>query len=412
LTSRTIILGAGIAGVAAAHILATKYEDVDVTLVDGRLPLSFTTSCSGENFRSFWPHKSMEGLVTRSLDLMNQIREPLREPFHLEYSGYRFVSLREEPLSPDTTAQLTRLTEPDSIHEQYPYLSPVVRQVVQLEQAGSLDVHGLGQQLLKEALEKGVRLMQAHVAKVERTKEGFSCHLQSGEELSCQRLVLASGPFIGQHCKQLGLTLPVENFLQQKVVLPDPLGIIPRDMPFTILADPQHLDWTVDEKQLLVNDPTCSWLLQEFPAGLHIKPESRNQIKLGWAFNRRTSVPNWDPPSDPEFASIVLRGASRFIPGLAQYLRELPTPVFSYSGYYNRTRENWPVVGPVGPDGLFVIGGLSGFGTMSACGVGELCADWIHGTPNPSYARHFHPDRYNFEDIAAEIARLDSDGQL
>mgnify|MGYP001549895434 CR=1 FL=1 len=41
--------------------------------------------------------------------------------------------------------------------------------------------------------------------------------------------------------------------------------------------------------------------------------------------------------------------------------------------------------------GAFIVGALSGFGTMAACAAGELCADSIAGVAQQSYANLFLP---------------------
>ena len=82
------------------------------------------------------------------------------------------------------------------------------------------------------------------------------------------------------------------------------------------------------------------------------------------------------------------------------------------AGYYSRTPENWPLIGPLQVEGVFSVAALSGFGTMTACAAGELCAAWITDAPLPGYAHYFHPDRYSDPDIMTEISQLGSDGQL
>ena len=160
----------------------------------------------------------------------------------------------------------------------------------------------------------------------------------------------------------LGVSLDVENILQQKIVMPDPLGAVPRDMPFTIFADPQKLQWTDEEAELLGSDPEFADLLEEFPAGVHIKPEGQSQARLGWAFNREKQAPRWDPMADDRFPEIVVRGASRFIPALGAYLDDVPGPIHHYAGYYTRTPENLPLIGPLGVDNAFVVSALAGYG--------------------------------------------------
>ncbi len=183
-------------------------------------------------------------------------------------------------------------------------------------------------------------------------------------------------------------------------------------MPFTIFADPQTLNWNEEEKELICENPEYSWLLEEFPAGLHIKPEGIGNIKLGWAYNREPEAPKWETSDDFDFPNITLRGASRFIPALAPYVDEPPTPIIQFSGYYTRTPENLPLIGPLEPPGLFTVSALSGYGTMAACSAGELCADWVMGGDLPEYARYFHPDRYSDADLMAEINKIENDGQL
>ncbi len=81
------------------------------------------------------------------------------------------------------------------------------------------------------------------------------------------------------------------------------------------------------------------------------------------------------------------------VPGLAAYLDHAPKPDID-GGYYMKTPENRPLVGPLPVEGAYVIGGLSGYGLMAACGVGELLAAHVTGAQLPEYARAFCPDRY------------------
>jgi len=210
----------------------------------------------------------------------------------------------------------------------------------------------------------------------------------------------------------LGMELPVENILQQKFMVPDPNKIIPTDMPFTIYADSQYLDWSEEERAFFAADKKYEWLLNEFPGGLHIKPES-GKIKLGWAFNTLAAQPVWESTTLELFPQVVLKGASRFIPQLADYQNNIPSPIVQYAGYYNRTKENFPLIGPTKMSDVLLVGALAGFGTMSACAAGELCSKYIlNETELPDYARFFHPLRYEDGELMDEINHSMSDGQL
>ena len=80
-------------------------------------------------------------------------------------------------------------------------------------------------------------------------------------------------------------------------------------------------------------------------------------------------------------------------PGMAPYVAAKSRGVTD-GGYYCKTPENRPLVGPLPIDGAFVTGALSGFGLMSAHGAGELVAAHVVGGALPDYAQWFLPSRY------------------
>jgi len=430
--AQIVICGAGIAGVATAYYLAVKRQQKNIVLVDRVQPLSFTTSKSGENIRDYWPQPCMAALSDCSIELMEELAAESGDVFSLRFSGYDFVS--ESPgkeifpsghlrgvngrtgSGPDDRQKPVRTSDREAIRRAFPWLSDSIAQLVHIPRAGAADVYALGSLLLEHARRAGVTLTRAVVSAIHQLDfGGFELQLERNgdiEQLHTRKLVLAAGPFTSELAGMLGIELPIENFLQRKIVIRDPLGIVPRDMPFTVFADPQRLKWTDEEREFIAADPDYLWLLDEFPAGLHIKPESRDQIKLGWAYNRLPEKPRWETEDDFDFPNVVMRGASRFIPALQSYLEEMPIPVVQIAGYYSRTPENWPLIGPLQLEGAYAVAALSGFGTMTACAAGELCSAWITNDPRPGYARYFHPDRYSDPDITSEISRIESDGQL
>ncbi|MFV1961734.1 MAG: FAD-dependent oxidoreductase, partial [Acidimicrobiia bacterium] len=81
-------------------------------------------------------------------------------------------------------------------------------------------------------------------------------------------------------------------------------------------------------------------------------------------------------------------------------------------GYYTKTRENRPLIGPCGPEGFHVVAGLSGFGVMVAAGAGDLLASHVTGRSLPNYAESFLLSRYDDSRYMAEIQALEDSGQL
>jgi glycine/D-amino acid oxidase-like deaminating enzyme len=64
-------------------------------------------------------------------------------------------------------------------------------------------------------------------------------------------------------------------------------------------------------------------------------------------------------------------------------------------GYYCKTAENRPLVGPLPVAGAYVVGALSGMGLMSAHGCGELLSLHVAEQKLPEYAQWFLPSRYD-----------------
>lgn len=78
-----------------------------------------------------------------------------------------------------------------------------------------------------------------------------------------------------------------------------------------------------------------------------------------------------------------------------------------YGGFYTMTKENWPLIGPMGPEGAFMNCAQSGFGTMAACAAGELCAAWMTGGDKPAYADGFSLNRYSQPELMAQLIELE-----
>jgi glycine/D-amino acid oxidase-like deaminating enzyme len=83
-----------------------------------------------------------------------------------------------------------------------------------------------------------------------------------------------------------------------------------------------------------------------------------------------------------------------------------------YGGYYPMTDENWPLIGPMGGEGAFVVGALSGFGTMAACAAGQISAAWIAGAEIPDYAWQLSILRYADADLMNELSNAANKGIL
>jgi glycine/D-amino acid oxidase-like deaminating enzyme len=99
------------------------------------------------------------------------------------------------------------------------------------------------------------------------------------------------------------------------------------------------------------------------------------------------------------------------LPRMQEYFSRMPRPQLD-GGYYTKTRENLPLVGPLGVDGAYVIGAVSGYGIMAACGVGELLAAHVTSSALPLYAKAFELSRYNDPEYRLKLESWGESGQL
>ena len=455
-TTNVVICGAGIAGVATAYHLAIQEGITNVVLVDKHAPLSQTTSKSGENYRNWWPNANMVGLMNRSIDIMDALAEQTGNVFQIKRRGYVYATTADDPqplvdglvarysdlevgpirmVENAPTAYLDSLLladaeridldgadvlqDADLIQQAFPHFASDVSAIVHVRRAGDISAQQLGMYLLEEARKRGVRLLQGEVTSITQDGQGVSgvvVATKSGnEQLSTRCVVNAAGPFMPALLKMLDIELPLHALFQQKIAMQDPAGAIPRHAPFTIFLDQQLLDWSTEEQAFWQSDPETHWMLGQFPSGLHIRPEGSGDsswIKLGWAFNREVTTPLWDPPTNEAFPEIMLRGAARLAPGLRTYFEKIPNPLVHYGGYYLKTPENLPVVGPLAVNGAYTVGALAGYGTMAGCAVGELCAAWVADSPLPAYGEAFSPARYQDQTYVATLDTLNTEGEL
>jgi glycine/D-amino acid oxidase-like deaminating enzyme len=88
---------------------------------------------------------------------------------------------------------------------------------------------------------------------------------------------------------------------------------------------------------------------------------------------------------------------STMVPTLNAYVDRLPH-TFVDGGYYLRTPENLPVIGPLRTPGAFVLGALSGYGIMASQAAAELLAAHTTGSKLPDYADAFRLERFDDPD--------------
>ncbi len=449
--AQVVICGAGIAGVSAAYQLAVRHGVKNIALVEERAPLTLTSDKSTECYRNWWPGPgdAMVGLMNHSIDILEELARESGNVFHMSRRGYLYATADPqrvdalkragqeaaelgagamrvhpgpdayEPLTPEgfenkpTGSDL--LLDPALIRKYFPYLDEKIVAVIHARRCGYFSAQTYGMYMLERAREHGVRLVKARAEKIDvRGGRVRAVHLSDGARIETDVVVNAGGPFVGAIGKMMGLDLPVYSELHTKIILRDDLGVTPRDTPLLVWLDPQRLPWSDEEREAFAEHAETRWLLQELPPGVHGRSEGRvgsPYFLLQWTIHLDPVPPTYPIPLDPQFPEITLRALSTMLPGLKRYFDKLP-PMTMDGGYYTKTRENRPLIGPLPIEGAYIIGALSGFGMMSSAGAGALLAAHVTGGQLPHYAPAFLLSRYDDPAYQALLADWNQNGQI
>jgi sarcosine oxidase subunit beta len=460
MTSRNadvVICGAGIAGISAAYHLAVHRNVTKVLLIDERPPLSLTSDKSTECYRNWWPGpgNAMVAMMNRSIDILESIAEESGNVFQMNRRGYLFATaeadrvhdyqahgleaerlgagpLRVHDGSPGCPEYIP--AEPEGFHNQltgadlildqnlisrhFPYINPDTRAVIHARRAGWFSAHQLGMYMLKQARDHGVELVEGRVEDValESGRVGLVKVGMPGStvSISTRNFVDAAGPFLGNVARMIGIELPVFAELHAKISINDHKGVFPRQAPLLIWSDDQYLPWREQERQFFAEDEESRFLLEQFPAGVHARPDGPADspiVLILWTYHLDPVPPTFPITFDEAYPDIALRGLSTMLPALEAYFDAPPKPYLD-GGYYTKTQENRPLVGSLPVPGAWIHGALSGYGLMAAPACGELLSKHISGETLPDYAPWFLLERYEDPEYRNLLADWGRSGQL
>jgi glycine/D-amino acid oxidase-like deaminating enzyme len=436
------------AGAATAYHLAVRRGIKKVWLVDERQPLTLTSDKGTEAYRNWFPGPSdtMVRFMNRSIDLLEELAEASGNHFQMNRRGYAFFTadparvpvwqeqaaansalgagpVRQHPgpapyipsqpegIDPALTGA-DLVLDPAFILEQFPFLNRKVVAMLHLRRCGWMSNTRLGEWLLERAQAGGVRVVRDKVVGVSAPGgRVHTVHLQSGDEISAPMFVIAAGPYLRPVGALLGLDLPVVNELHPKIRFKDSHRVVAPEAPFMFWSDPVRLPWAESERARWESSAETRWLLDEFPGGVHFRQRGDDLLAL-WTYDIRTQEPAWPPAFEPHYAETVLRGLSAMVPGMTAYFGQ-GRDMYVDGGYYCKTRENRPLIGPLPVEGAYVIGALSGYGVMASQAAAELLAAYLTGSALPIYAPAFRLERYDDPAYQVVLANWNSrSGQL
>jgi glycine/D-amino acid oxidase-like deaminating enzyme len=407
--AEVVVLGAGIAGVAAAYHLSVKQGIKRVVIVDEREPMTLTSDKGTQGYRNWWPgpDDTMLRMVSHSIDLMEDSAARSGNTFRMNRRGYLFATAMDSKVAElEATARQVSsygmgelrvhrspgayiphraegfsdvpagadLLLGDEARRAFPWLAADTIGALHIRRAGWVNGVAMGNWLLSKALGAGATFVRDKVVSIAALGGSVkSVELSSGERIATERLVIAAGPALPSVLEMMDLELPIFHELHSKVTMRDVRRTIPRDAPFVIWSDP----------------------VGSLPGGVHARPVDLthgDELYLIWTYETDKRPYKWPPKFDDAYRRTCLEGCARMVPAMKAYA---DAPGTTDGGYYCKTPENRPLVGPLPVVGAFVCGALSGSGLMGAHALGELVSQHVAGQALPDYAKWFLPSRYD-----------------
>lgn len=373
-TTETVIIGAGIVGISTAWFLSRRGQ-IPLVIDAGDQLASRTTNMSAHCIRAQFSEPDSIAMMGESLDFYESFAEHLgldadSSPIGLTQQGYLFASTdpRDVPAFADRVAfqrshglNDVTLLDGDEVRYRYPWLSPAIVTATYRRRDGWID-SGMAVAAMAAASGCPVHL-QTRVTSIEVTGGRVTGVVTDRGQISCERVILAAGPFTGTISPE---PLPLSQVRRHRLIV--------RQHPRIPQAGPVTIDANT---------------------GAHWRPHQGGAL-MAWAQPEAPTAPLWPVPADPSFIDLVLRGDSG-VGRIAPFWHELwpsidPSDLYLTAGQYTITPDHKPLIGPApSTDGLYLNTGYSGHGIMGAPSGARLLVDLLSGTDvahNP-----FSPDR-------------------
>ena len=166
------VIGAGIAGIAAAYYLCVEQKKKSVLLIDSRQPMSYTSAQSGDNYRNWWPHRTMTDFTNDSIDELDRFARESDNIFNMTRGGYVLATRQNDvsKIAAEIPGDIAVDVYDDQaqIQQKFPALATEIRNVIHIRRGGDISGQQLGQYMLEKIRAAGGRNLQGDVTAIER----------------------------------------------------------------------------------------------------------------------------------------------------------------------------------------------------------------------------------------------------
>jgi len=242
----------------------------------------------------------------------------------------------------------SRVVSPEELKEIEPYarVDDIAAASVEPD-SGYVDAIAATRAMARAALREGARIVEGcPVVGIETDGDRVTGVRTSDGVVVAGTVVCAAGPWSSTLLASIGVPVPIEALRVQVAILHRPLAL-----------DAPHLAYV------------------DAAAGIFCRPWGPGRTMVGVAGGDQHDPvdPNrYDERADPAYPALAISAISRRFPGMTN-----AASLHGYAGLYDMTLDSHPIIGPAGPDGLYLALGFSGAGFKKGPAVGQALAEII-----------------------------------
>ena len=360
------IVGAGVHGASAAYHLASR--GVKVVIVERGTPASGPTGRSSAICRAYYTNPFLAAVARDSILMFERFEELTGVDAGFRRTGLVFLHPSEDEAEVRGSVErlnaigiATELLDVDGLASRLPGFDLDGIGVGAFERdAGYADPHATTDGLFRRALELGAEArLGAVVTRIEPdSTAGGTLVTETGDRLSCGRILIAAGPWTRPLALQAGADLPLT--VERHVVVTFRWGEAP--------PAPAHGDLI---------------------GGYYFRPEGDELFLMGPVLPAPQADPDdfaqaVAPPEIEQLAAAVTRRVPRL---------ERAEVHGGWASLYDVSPDWQPVIGEIAP-GIFVDAGTSGHGFKLAPALGGHLADIVTGERTDPGLAAFDPFRF------------------
>jgi D-arginine dehydrogenase len=347
-TNRTIIIGAGMAGVATAYFLTRKGQNSIVILEREKIAGTQSTGRNAAILRTMIPDPLLNRLARESAEFYHNPPEGFSSEPLVNSVGV-YLAAREEHVA---TLQKWCDDNPGSgliqddaacVYERVPILAPGLKAVAYKPDDGVLDVHSILQGFLRGAMHAGAEFLVGREFKKLVCRNGRVSGIETSDGfMEASKIVVANGGWVSLSETFSGYSLPFTPY-RRHLLVTEPLPQVNSKWPVL---------WIVGEE-------------------FYFRPESGGLLMSGCDTVKVT--PEQGEITDHSELERIAAKAAHWLPSLVDA----------------RVARAWSGMRTFAPDELFVVGtdprleglywvaGMGGHGITCAPVIGTIAADWI-----------------------------------